>query len=193
VRYLTTEQIKAYCRNELPTEDDEFFEQAGNHAEQTLDRACQRRFFVAGTTATTRVYVPNSETRLRIHDAVEVTTILNNGTPVTAGIQLMPLNGVTWAGEARPYEEIELTSGQWWYRDGKEATATVTARWGWASIPDSIQQAALIIAKEIITNRDEVKLGLVGFSDVGGVVARTNPIVRGVIADYRRVESFGIG
>ena len=76
--------------------------------------------------------------------------------------------------------------------NGNEATISITATWGWAAIPARIEQAALIVAKEIITNRDEVKLGLVGFSDVGGVTARTNPIVRDTIAAYKRVEAFGI-
>jgi hypothetical protein len=192
MRYLTTEQVKDYCRNERPTDDDEWLETAGNYAEQFLDTALQRRIAVADAVATARVYVPTSCDRLRIHDATEVTVISNNGATISSNYQLEPLNGIDWAGEARPYEEIVLTSGTW-YMDGARATVTVTAKWGWASIPDRIVQAALIVAKEIITNRDEVKLGLVGFSDVGGVVARTNPIVRDVVKDYRRVEAWGIG
>lgn len=192
MRYLTTEQIKGYCRNELPTDDDEWFEVAGNHAEQFLDTSLKRRIAVAGSTATARVYVPNSWDRLRIHDATEITVVSNNGTTISSTeYQLEPLNGMDWSGETRPYDEIVLTSGSW-YLDGRRATATVTAQWGWAAIPDRITQAALIVAKEIVVNRDEVKLGLVGFSDVGGVVARTNPIVRDVIRDYQRVEAWGI-
>lgn len=191
MRYLSTPQVQAYCRNEIPTDDEEWIETAGNYAEQFLDTALKRRIALAESTATARVYVPNSCDRLRIHDATEITVISNNGTTITSGYQLEPLNGIDWAGEARPYEEIVLTSGAW-YTDGRRATATITAKWGWASIPDRIVQAALIVAKEIVTNRDEVKLGLVGFSDVGGVVARTNPIVRDVIKDYARVEAWGV-
>ncbi len=40
--------------------------------------------------------------------------------------------------------------------------------------------------KFLLVNRDEVKLGLIGFSDVGGVTARTNPIVRDTLNHYRR-------
>ena len=191
-RYLTVEQIKAYCRNEIPTDDDEFVEAAGDAAEMALDAACQRRFAVAGA-ATARVFIPPCLDALRIHDCTTVTSVVNNGSTVlAANYQLEPLNGLTWAGETRPYDQIRLLSGSW-SRDGDEATTSITATWGWAAIPDRITQAALILAKEIITNRDEVKLGLVGFSDVGGVVARTNPIVRDTIKDYRRLESFGIG
>jgi hypothetical protein len=188
---LTVEQVKAYCRNEIPTDDDEWIEAAADAAEATLDHACQRRFQVASGTSA-RVFVPSDSEVVRIHDAVSITSVSNNGSTVSlADYQLEPLNGLSQEGEARPYEQIRLTSGLW-YIDQHRATITVTASWGWTAIPARIEQAALIIAKEIIVNRDEVKLGLIGFSDVGGVTARTNPIVRATIEQYRRVEAFGI-
>jgi len=192
MRYLSQLKIKAYHRNEIPTADDEFIDEGGDGAEDFMDESCKRRFVVA-TSATPRVYAPRSGHILRIHDCTSITSVVNNGATVApADYQLEPLNGLTWSGEARPFEQIRLKSGSWFVDDG-EATVTVTAAWGWAAIPARIKHAALIVAKEIITNRDEVKLGLVGFSDVGGVVARTNPIVRDAIRDYRRSETFGIG
>jgi hypothetical protein len=188
-RYLTVEQVKAYHRNEIPTADDDFIESACDAAEMFLDASCARRFEVAGTAAA-RVFTPDDLCVLRIHDCTSVTSITNNGSAVT-DYQLEPLNGLTWSGETVPYDQVRLLSGFWWMYQ-REATVSVTATWGWSAIPARITQAALIIAKEIIVNRDEVKLGLVGFSDVGGVVARTNPIVAETIAHYRRVESFGI-
>jgi hypothetical protein len=192
-RYLTVEQIKAYHRSEIPTADDEYIEAAADASEAFLDQACQRRFVVA-TTATPRLYVGNDRQVLDIHDCTTVTVASNNGQTVGAsGYQLEPVNGLTWAGETRPYDSIRLLNSTW--EEGPytgQATASITATWGWAAIPDRIVQAALIVAKEIITNRDEVKLGLVGFSDVGGVTARTNPIVRDTIAAYKRVEAFGL-
>ena len=193
MRYLTEEQIKAYNRSEIPTEDNEWYGFAGEYAEQFLDTSCQRRFVVASASSA-RVYVPNSCDRLRIHDCTTITSVSNNGTAVTpVDYQAYPLNNLTWAGETVPTEELVLHTGGSWYEYGAKATVTVTAAWGWLAIPDRIVQAALIVAKEIIVNRDEVKLGIIGFSDVGGVVARTNPIVRDVIRDYRRVEAWGIG
>jgi len=191
-RYLTVAQVKAYHRNEIATADDTFIEAACDTAESFMDTSCRRRFVVA-TSSTARVFVPNTHECVRIHDCTSITTVSNNGTTVApADYQLEPLNGLTWAGETRPFDQIRLRSGVWYIDDG-EATVTVTAAWGWVAIPARIVQAALIVAKEVITNRDEVKLGLVGFSDVGGVTARTNPIVRDAIAHYRRTEAMGIG
>lgn len=193
-RYLTVEQVKAYCRSEIPTDDDEWIEAACDAAEMTLDRECGRQFVVASG-ASARVYAPTNYEVLTIHDAVSISSVVSGGATVAAAdYQLEPLNGLTIYGESVPYTKIRLLSGSWWVgtANDKEATVSVTASWGWSAIPARIEQAALIIAKEIITNRDEVKLGLVGFSDVGGVTARTNPIVRETIQHYRRAEAWGI-
>lgn len=192
-RYLTVEQVKDYVRNEKPTTDDDFITAAIDAAEMTLDQACARRFAVAGS-ATARVYVPSVfSSLLRIHDCTTVTEVRENGALVPASqYQLEPLNQLDWSGEALPIYGVRRNLGYAWYIDGDRATVSVTATWGWAAIPARIEQAALIIAKEILVNRDEVKLGLVGFSDVGGVTARTNPIVKETIAHYKRSEAWGI-
>jgi len=192
-RYLSVLELKDYARSEIPTADDAFIEAACDSAENFMDQACARRFVVA-TSATARVFMPLSGGLLRIHDCTTVTLVVNDGTTLTAAdYQLEPLNGLTWAGESRPYDQIRLTSGTTWDRDSYgEATISVTATWGWVAIPARVKQAALIVAKEIIANRDEVKFGLVGFSDVGGVSPRSNPIVTETINHYRRVEAIGI-
>ncbi len=184
-RYLTVEQVKAYHRSEIPTDDDEFIEAACDSAEATIDRETNRRFVVASGSSA-RVFAAVDPYCLDIFDAVSVSSITSNGQAVTTGYQLEPLNGLTMAGESVPYTRIRRTSGSWHIDPAGEALISITGSWGWSAIPDRITQAALIIAKEIITNRDEVKLGLVGFSDVGGVTARTNPIVRDTLNHYRR-------
>ena len=186
-RYLSVEQVKQYHRNELPTVDDEFIEAAIDSAEATIDRETNRRFAVASGTASARLFAADDWYRLRIHDCTTVTVVTNNGATIaTSSYQLEPLNGITLAGESVPYSSIRLLDGAWLIDSRGEAKVSITATWGWLAIPARIEQAALIIAKEIITNRDEVKLGLVGFSDVGGVTARTNPIVRDTLNHYRQ-------
>lgn len=189
---LTTEQVKAYHRSEIPTDDDEFIDAACDAAEATLNMETGREWVVASTSSA-RVFVPESPCLVRIDDCTTVVSVSNDGATVASSdYQKEPLNGRSAGMPGVPYDRLRLLGGSVWYIDGREATVSVTATWGWAAIPARITQAALIIAKEIITNRDEVKLGLVGFSDVGGVVARTNPIVAATIAHYRRVEAFGI-
>lgn len=186
MRYLDDQQLKAYAKNFLPTEDDEFIEAAANAAEDMIDQSCQRRFVVASTSSP-RVYQLPYDNVLRFHDCTSVESIAGVD---TSSYRLEPLNGLSWAGESRPYEQARLMSGTWPFSTAE--TIAVTATWGWAAIPARITQAALIAAKEILDNREQVKLGIIGFTDVAGVVARTNPIVRETINHYRRVEAFGI-
>jgi hypothetical protein len=194
-RYLSVEQVKDYSRSEIPTDDDDFIAAAIDAAEMTLDRECARRFAVAGTPSAQR-YAPSSPEVVWIRDCTSVTSVtVSGGAVALADYQLEPIDGLNSFGESVPYTRIRLLTGSWLSGtlNDREATITVTAAWGWTAIPDRIVQAALIVAKEIIVNRDEVKLGLVGFSDVGGVTARTNPIVRDAINHYRRVEAWGLG
>ena len=192
-RYLSVLELKDYARSEIPTVDDTFIEAACDSAENFMDQACARRFVVA-TSATARVFMPLSGGLLRIHDCTTVTLVVNDGTTLTAAdYQLEPLNGLTWSGESRPYDQIRLTSGTTWDRDSYgEATISVTATWGWVAIPERVKHAALIVARDILLVRDAVKLGLVDISPVGGVGARLDPTVRDTVNHYRRVESWGI-
>lgn len=192
-RYVSVSTFKDYARVETATADDTEIEAAINAAEQQLDIACQRRFVVA-TTATARVYAPQTLTLLRIHDTTTVTAVVNNGVTVAAtDYQLEPVNGLTWAGEPVPYTQIRLLgTGEWDFGDfdGK-ASISVTGTWGWAAIPAPIVEACKVLAKDILGNRD-VRFGLVAVTEAAGISARTNPIVRTAIDQYRRQEAFGI-
>jgi len=127
-----------------------------------------------------------------VDDCVEITSIVCATTTITA-YQTTPLNGIV-AGEARPIERIDLVTGQYFtygtYSD-LEATISVTARWGWNDIPEPIRFATLILAKDVLSNRD-VRFGLVAVTDAAGIGARTNAEVRAAINAHRRVESWGI-
>lgn len=193
-RYVTVEELQAYARDETATANYATIEAALDAAEAELDNACQRRFEVAGVTATERVFVPASCELVRFHDCVAVTSIANRGSVVSgSAYQLEPLNALSAAGETWPYEQARLLSGLWDFgsSNDREATVTVTARWGWSAIPPQIVKACLILAKDIISNRD-VRFGLVAVTDAAGIGARTNPIVASAIQSYARVESWGI-
>ena len=191
----TVEEVKAYARDETSTLNYEFIEQALNAAEAEINNGCARRFVVAGATATARVYAPESHELVRIHDCTEITSVVSSGSTVSASsYQLEPLNGLTAAGLAVPYDRIRLLSGSWdtGSSNRREATITVTAKWGWAAIPAQIKQACLVLAKDVLSNRD-VRFGLVAVTDAAGISARTNSVVRAAIEQHARVEAWGIG
>lgn len=193
-RYVSVATFKDFARVETATADDTEIEAALNAAEQQLDTDCQRRFQVASVTPSARLYVPQTLTTLRIHDATTVTAVVNNGTTLAAGdYQLEPVGGLTWAGESVPYTQIRmLGTGEWDFGDfdGK-ATISVTGTWGFSAIPAPIVEACKVLAKDILGNRD-VRFGLVAVTEAAGISARTNPVVRTAIEQYRRVESMGV-
>jgi hypothetical protein len=191
--FPTVADLQDFARSEIPTADTVLYTSALAAAISEIRSGTQRNLVLAGPTATARVFVPSSRMHLRIHDAVSITSVVNKGVTLT-GFQTSPLNGVSASGEYRPIEQIDLVNGDLFeYGDDNadEATCTITARWGWSEIPEPIRFATLILAKDILSNRD-VRFGLVAVTDAAGIGARTNAEVRAAINAHRRVESWGI-
>jgi hypothetical protein len=190
--YPSVADLKDFARSEIPTADDSLYATALSAAITEIRRSTMRELTVAPAIATTRVFTPASETSVVVDDCVQITSIVCATTTITA-YQTTPLNGIV-AGEARPIERIDLVTGQYFtygtYSD-REATISVTARWGWLDIPEPIRFATLILAKDILSNRD-VRFGLVAVTEAAGIGARTNSTVRSAIDAHRRVESWGI-
>lgn len=188
----TTEVIKAYLRNEKPTEDDTLYGEALNAAIRTICDATQRNFTVAGSAAP-RSFRPNRRSDyLYIGDCTAVTSVVENSVALTVGTsyQLEPLQTTNWAGMTQPYNALRRLDA-WWYTNGPRATVVVTAAWGWASIPDRIVEAIKILTKDIIENRD-ARGGLISFQDAGLASVRMNRDVAATIDAFRGPMSWGI-
>lgn len=191
--FPTVADLQDFARSEIPTADTALYTSALAAAISEIRSGTQRNLVLAPVTATARVFVPSSRMHLRIDDAVSITSVVNKGVTLT-GFQTLPLNGVSASGEYRPIEQIDLINGDLFeYGDDNaaEATCTVVARWGWSTIPEPIRFATLILAKDILSNRD-VRFGLVAVTDAAGIGARTNAEVRAAIHAHRRVEAWGI-
>lgn len=184
-RYLPVATFKQWWKSET-TADDSLIEAAINAAETAIDKELQRRMIVAGASATDRVYRPDRCSQyLHIHDATEVTAVVENGVTLTVDTDyiLEPLNNLNASGETWPTERI-VRRNTWWYTNDNEATVTVTAKWGWAAIPPEIVEACKIVTADLLANRD-VQLGVIGITETGAVGPRQNPTVREVIRHYR--------
>ena len=193
-RYLPVATLKEWRRDET-TASDVLIESAINATEMAIDNVLQRKMIVVTAGApgiSARVYVPDCSRYLYIDDCTEVTTVVENGTSLTVGTdyQLEPLNGLSPSGEPVPYFRLKRHSRNWHADDGK-ATVSVTARWGWATIPPQVVESAKIIAADMLQNPD-MRFGLVAISEAGGVGTRENKTVNQMIADYRyAVRTFG--
>lgn len=145
-------------------------------------------------TPTTRHYVPSGTNVLRIHDCIAVTAVTTSGTVVSASAyQLEPVDALSWSGQARPYEQIRLLRSCWNLTGQHgEATVAVTGRFGWLAYPATLIDAAKILAKDIVSQR-EIRSGVADFGQYGAVRVRDNAYVARLVGTLRRAESWGIG
>ena len=190
-RYLSVDELKAYGFS--TTVGDRIDYASGiDAAEQQIDNMLQRRIELADT-LTARVFrpVPGS-TVLWLDDFTTLASIVEDGTTLVENTDfvLEPLNGKTPAGGTRPYDRAVKVSGCW-YTDGPKATVTVTAAWGWASIPPGAKEACKVLAKAFLDGRD-IKSGIVALSEAGGVSEREAKALRDFVRDYRGARSWGI-
>lgn len=145
------------------------------------------------TTATARSYRPEwGSAVLWVHDAASITSVVENGTTLTAGVDYVaePLNNLSAGGDWRPTDRL-IRYGQAWYHDGAKPTVTVTAKWGWSTFPAGLTMALYVCAKAYLEARD-VSLGLVAITEQGAAGQREAKAVADFIADYRGHGSWGI-
>lgn len=162
-------------------------------AEEAINDDCGRIFTVAGA-GTARLYAAASDRTnvLRIHDCTGVSAITVSGSAVTASdYQLEPVNNLTAAGDYSPYTQVRILGGQAWDRLGDEAIISVTATWGWATLPDRYTQAVEILAADLL-EQVELRNGIVGFTEYAGIRVKANPMVAGLLKKLRRAEAWGI-
>ena len=183
--------LKTYLRNEGVAYDDQGLVNAELTAEVLLADITGRTWNVATGTPSARLYVPRGDDVLRIHDCVSVTSVVAGTSSISStAYQLEPVNQLTWSGQYRPYEQIRMIYG-FWYQYGRKATISVTADWGWSAFPSPIVEAAKVLTKDVLAHRD-VKFGLVGITDYGGVRARQATLITDLTTNFARAEKFGI-
>lgn len=190
--YVTLAQLKDYARNEIAAADDTVLQLALDSAEMMVNNFCGRTFTVAAA-ASARSYTPDGLAAkvLKIHDCTTITSIVEAGSTLdAASYQPEPVNGIMPNGDVRPFDSVRRYGGIWLWDDAK-ARIVVTATWGWASVPYRVQEATLIVAKDIYQQRN-TNAGVAGFGEFGAVRVRMNPIVIDLLTPLRRVEAFGI-
>jgi hypothetical protein len=64
----------------------------------------------------------------------------------------------------------------------------VTAKWGWAAVPDDVEQACRILVARFFKVR-EAPLGVAGFGDLGLIRVRDDPTALGLLQPYPRLGS----
>lgn len=175
--------------------DDGRIELAINTASRMIEAACNRRFY-ADTNASARTYVATTYALTLTDDISTTSGLIVKTDPSATGTftetwqaadyQLEPLNA-TIDGQAWPYTQIRAIRSLTFPFDYGQALVQVTAKWGWAAVPDPIKQAG-IIQSIAVFKAAEAPFGALGLADTGILRIRTglHPTVSGLIAPYRR-------
>lgn len=183
--YATPADLAAYLR--IPDEDIQDEEQmvlALAGASRAVDRTCRRQFGALAAPAA-RVYTARVDPQLNrpvvaIDDLMDDTGLLIEvgGEEVTGvlGPANAPADGVPWTRIAGPWPL------------GVPDAVTVTALWGWTSVPDAVVQATLMQASRLLARRDS-PYGVAGSPEAGSeirLLARVDPDVAVLLRHYTR-------
>ena len=203
--YCTQNQLKAFVG--IPTsdsEDDDLLDDAINAASRQIDAFCGRQFYQDGA-ATARKFFTDDLYRLRVDDISTETGLVvkydddDDGTYETtvssSDYQVLPINGVVGGIQGNPFYIIELISDSTheWPLDysSNRARAEITAKWGYATTPEQIRQATLMLASELFAMRN-APLGVAGVGDFGVVNIQQNREITRMIAPFRKGTVLGV-
>jgi hypothetical protein len=195
--YATLAELKAYLKIDDSMEDT-LLENIVEAASRSIDRIANRRFYL-DSTATARQYRPADLLRVFTDDFGSTSGLIVKTDPNDAGVYATTLTlntdyivePVNAAAKGRPWNYITIVSGESYslpvnYRPQVE----VTARWGWPSVPDDINQATLILSADLYKRKDSIG-GVLGLSELGAI--RMSPLGRDITAMVRayKREFFG--
>lgn len=152
--------------------DDGTYSSLLDAASRIVERFCQRQFNAAGSTSP-REFDPLDAQMLAVddfHTAAGLAIDIDGDAVDLADVTLEPRNGIVDGQPGWPYFQIVARTYLWptasWYRPWplNPPIVTVTADWGWASVPAAIVEATLDVAEFL-----SVGAG-VGAGKGGGVV-----------------------
>ena len=203
--YCTQNELKTFVG--IPTSDtadDTLIDDAVNAASRQIDAFCGRYFYEDGSTSA-RKFFTNDLYRLRVDDISTTTGLVvkydddDDGTyeetVSSSDYQVLPINGIVGGITGNPFYIIELISdgNHEWPLDfsSNRPRAEITAKWGYASVPEQIKQATLMLASELFAMRN-APLGVAGVGDFGVVNIQQNREITRLIAPFRKGTVLGV-
>ena len=193
--YATLTEIKTFL-SISDNVDDTLLEGMVEAASRSIDRIANRRFYLDGN-ASARAYRVSSPVILYTDDIGTtsglVVKIDEDGdgtfeTTLTLNTDYI-MDPLTALDLGRPYTQVTMvTTSQSFpifpglFQNGLRPGVQVTARWGWPSVPDDINQACLILTADLYKRKDSPG-GILGLGDLGAI--RMSPLGRDVTAMVR--------
>lgn len=149
-----------------------------------IDDVCGRTFN-RDLVASTRTYTPAGAGLVLFDDFYTLTglAVAVDGTSwVAADYRLKPANGVV-NGRRWPYNRMEARTYP--FPLGWESVS-VTARWGWESVPAPVREACKIATADTLGLKD-ARFGVAGFGQYGDIRVRGNAMVMAKLQPYVRL------
>lgn len=187
--YVTSDELKAYLRISDILDNAEIA-LALTAASRAVDRHTNRQFgLVAAPEA--RVYTARwDKDRLRyvvdIDDLMTVTGLAITGE--AGAIDAYALQPGNAAANGVPWTRFVVDPLSTALPTLKEDGVTVTARFGWTTVPVAVKQATLLQASRLFTRRN-APFGVAGSPEIGSelrLLAKVDPDVAVVLGPYQR-------
>lgn len=187
--YITLANLKTYLKIDDSVEDT-LLESIIESASRSIDRIANRRFYLDAV-ASARTYRPVGNLRVIVDDFGTTTGLILKTDPDSTGTyqKTMTLNTdyivepTTALAKGRPLNYLTIVGSTALslpvnYRPQVE----VTAKWGWPSVPDDIEQATYILSADLYKRKDSIG-GVLGLSELGAI--RMSPLGRDIAAMVR--------
>lgn len=187
--YITLSGLKNYLKIDDSVEDT-LLEQIIESASRSIDKIANRRFYL-DTSATARTYRPKDVMRCIVDDIGSTTGLIVKTDPDSSGNYqttltinsdyiVEPTNSLV---QGKPVNIITIVgSNGFSYPVNYWPTVQVTAKWGYPSVPDDIEQACYILSADLYKRKDSVG-GVLGLSEMGAI--RMSPLGRDIAAMVR--------
>lgn len=195
--YCTSAELKAYERID-DTADDAQLALAISAASRAVDRFTNRQFgLVASVEA--RYYTPKWHPRLcrwvvPMEDLMTSTGLvvmadLDDSGEYASELDPCALKPVNAAAIGRPWTELVVLPTSANQPVDRDDSVEITAKWGWATVPDPIKQATLLQASRFFARRNS-PFGIAGSDVTGGselrLLSRVDPDVGVAVGPYVR-------
>jgi hypothetical protein len=202
--YATLNDFKAYLfpSANYGTAEDATMEAAIESASRIIDAHTNRRFY-SDTTVSARVYYANTPIRCTVDDFSTTSGLIiktdtgDNGTYDQTWASdeyiLEPINSEIGGVSGQPYNSILATIPKLFPVTGRRPRIQVTAKWGWASVPDTVRQACLVQAARLF-RRAQTPEGFAAGESFGAIRVSTklDPDVQMLLAPFRRQGGQGL-
>lgn len=197
--YATPEDFGAYIR-ETTTLDATMIPLCLSAASRSVEDFCGRHFY---QTTETQYFSPQSNSLWWLDlDDMDLATTTGLTVDVEFGIDgtypesrvfgtdfiCEPINQSQNGIDGWPFTSLRAVNGKIWpprYADFQRDTVRIEATWGWATIPDNVKLATLVIAAENYKMLD-APFGYIGFGNFGTAKVRDNPKAMALLHGFRK-------